>query len=45
MIRHIITASLRNRLLVFIATGLLVIAGVFAIRNIPLATIMDCANN
>jgi copper/silver efflux system protein len=44
MIGRIITASLRNRFLVFIATGLLVVAGIFAIRTIPLDAIPDLSD-
>ena len=44
MIGRIIAASLRNRFLVFIATGLLIVAGIFAVRNIPLDAIPDLSD-
>ena len=44
MIRAIIDASLRNRLQVIIATLIIVAAGVWALRNIPLDAISDLSD-
>jgi Cu(I)/Ag(I) efflux system membrane protein CusA/SilA len=44
MIGRIISASLKNRFLVFIATGLIIVAGIFAVRNIPLDAIPDLSD-
>ena len=44
MIKAIIEASLRNRLLVFIATGLILAAGLWAVRSTPLDAIPDLSD-
>ena len=45
MIEYVIEASIRNRFLVFIATGLLAVAGVFALYNTPVDAIPDLSEN
>ncbi|HED19144.1 MAG TPA: efflux RND transporter permease subunit [Gammaproteobacteria bacterium] len=44
MIRSIIEASLKNHFLVFVMTALLLVAGVLAIKNIPLDAIPDLSD-
>ena len=44
MIRRIIAASLRNHFLVFMATALLLVTGVLAIKNMPLDAIPDLSD-
>ena len=44
MIGRIITTSLKNRFLVFIATALLIVAGTLAVKNIPLDAIPDLSD-
>ena len=44
MIIRIIRASLRNHFLVFMGTALLLVAGVLAIKNIPLDAIPDLSD-
>ncbi len=44
MIARIIAGSLRNRFLVLLATALIVVGGVYALRNIPLDAIPDLSD-
>jgi copper/silver efflux system protein len=44
VIGRIISASLKNRLLAFIATGLLIAGGILAAKNIPLDAIPDLSD-
>ena len=44
MIRQIIDAALRNRFLVIMATGLVVAAGIFAVKTTPLDAIPDLSD-
>jgi len=44
MIKRIIDAALRNRFLVIVATGLVVAAGIFAVRTTPLDAIPDLSD-
>ncbi|WP_167632252.1 efflux RND transporter permease subunit [Mariprofundus ferrooxydans] len=44
MIAKIIDASLRNKLIVLISTGLIIAAGVFAVKNIALDAIPDLSD-
>ncbi|HKJ83090.1 MAG TPA: efflux RND transporter permease subunit [Mariprofundaceae bacterium] len=44
MIGRIITASLKNRVLVFIAMALLIVGGTLAVKNIPLDAIPDLSD-
>ena len=44
MITKIINASLRNKLIVLITTGLMIAAGTFAVKNIPLDAIPDLSD-
>ncbi|HKI61299.1 MAG TPA: efflux RND transporter permease subunit [Mariprofundaceae bacterium] len=44
MIAKIINASLRNKLIVLITTGLIIAAGTFAVKNIPLDAIPDLSD-
>jgi len=44
MIAHVIESSLKNRFLVFMATALLIVAGVLAIKKIPLDAIPDLSD-
>ncbi|MCF6336371.1 MAG: CusA/CzcA family heavy metal efflux RND transporter [Gammaproteobacteria bacterium] len=44
MIQNIINASLRDKFLVLIATALIVVAGIFAVKNTPLDAIPDLSD-
>jgi len=44
MIQSIINASLRDKFLVLIATALIVVAGIFAVKNTPLDAIPDLSD-
>ena len=44
MIQNIINASLRDKFLVLIATALIVVAGLFAVKNTPLDAIPDLSD-
>ncbi len=44
MLRAVIDFSLRNRFMILLATGALTIAGIYALRNIPLDAIPDLSD-
>lgn len=44
MIKGLISASLNNRLLVLLVTGLIIVAGVLALRSLPLDAIPDLSD-
>ena len=44
MLKSIIEFSLRNRFLVLISTAVLIVAGVYAVRNTPLDAIPDLSD-
>jgi copper/silver efflux system protein len=44
MLRTVIDFSLRNRFMILLATGALTIAGIYALRNIPLDAIPDLSD-
>ncbi len=44
MIRSIIEGSLKNKMLVFMATGFLILAGLWSVKNISLDAIPDLSD-
>ena len=44
MVRAIINGSLKNEMLVFMATGFLILAGLWAVKNISLDAIPDLSD-